>query len=78
MLSASFNLESRKFSGIKKYKDREYFYEKFDDIDIFHFIMTKEGTEAGNYYNDLTIELIKHKYNNCNQRKKIDIPEEII
>ena len=78
LLSASFNLESRKVIGIKKYKDREYFYEKFDDIDIFHFIMAKEGTEAGNYYNDLTIELIKHQYNNCNQRKKIDIPEEII
>ena len=78
LLSASFNLESRKVIGIKKYKDREYFYEKFDEIDIFHFIMAKEGTEAGNYYNDLTIELIKHQYNNCNQRKKIDIPEEII
>jgi hypothetical protein len=78
LLSASFNLESRKVIGIKEYKDREYFYEKFDDIDIFHFIMAKEGTEAGNYYNNLTIELIKHQYNNCNQRKKIDIPEEII
>jgi len=77
-LSATFKLESRKVVGIKKFKDREYLYEKFDDIDVFHYIMAKEGTEAGDYYNKLTIELIKQQYNNFNQRKKIDIPEEII
>jgi hypothetical protein len=39
--------------------------------------MAKEGTEAGNHYNDLTIQLIKQQYNNSNQRKAIDIPKQI-
>ena len=38
--------------------------------------MEKQGTEAGDYYNNLTIKLIKHKYNDCNNRKAIDIPKE--
>ena len=40
--------------------------------------MAKEGQEAGNTYNDLTMKLIRHQYNNCNIRRKIDIPEEIV
>jgi hypothetical protein len=40
--------------------------------------MAKQGTEAGDYYNNLTLELIKQKYNDCNNRKAIDIPKEIV
>ena len=40
--------------------------------------MAREGSNAGNEYNDLTIELIKRKYNECQKRKIIDIPQEII
>ena len=28
-------------------------------IEVFHYIMAKEGTEAGDYYNDFTLKLIK-------------------
>ena len=40
--------------------------------------MAKEGTEAGNYYNYLTMELIRQQYNNFNKRRAINIPDEII
>lgn len=40
--------------------------------------MAQEEQEAGNTFNDLTMKLIRHQYNNCNIRRKIDIPEEII
>ena len=40
--------------------------------------MARDGSNAGNKYNDLTIELIKRKFNDCQNRKKIDILQEII
>ena len=79
--SATFDLESRQAYGIEGYEDRYYYVEKHTDkneFEVFHYIMAKEGQEAGNTYNDLTMKLIRHQYNNCNIRRKIDIPEEII
>ena len=40
--------------------------------------MAKEGTEAGDYYNGLTLTLIKDQYNTFIGREKKDIPVEII
>ena len=79
--SATFTLERRQAYGIEGYEDRYYYVEKHTDkneFEVFHYIMAKEGQEAGNKYNDLTMKLIRHQYNNCNIRRKIDIPEEII
>ena len=79
--SATFELESRQAYGIEGYEDRYYYVEKHTDkneFEVFHYIMAKEGQEAGNTYNDLTMKLIRHQYNNCNIRRKIDIPEEIV
>ena len=39
--------------------------------------MAKEETEAGKYYNKLTLQLIRNQYNNSNNRREIDIPEQI-
>ena len=79
-ISATFELLSQKVFGIPQFKDRSYFVEKSynqDDLEVFHYIMAKEGTEAGDYYNNLTIELIKQQYNQFNNRRKIDIPLQI-
>ena len=79
--SATFNLEKKYAFGIKNYEDRYYFVEKKNDknnFEVFHYLMAKEGQEAGNYYNNLTLELIRRNYINSNERNKIDIPEEII
>ena len=78
--SATFTLIEKEVVGIKKYQDRNYFVEKSNqgDIIVVHYIMAKQGTEAGDYYNDLTLELIKQQYNFCINRKAIDIPNEIV
>ena len=82
--SATFNLKKQKVIGIEKYENREYFVEEkcdsedLEDLEVFHYIMAKEGTEAGKEYNNLTMELIKNQYNFHNQRKEINIPDEII
>ena len=73
--SATFELIPHKVAGIDKYNNREFYCEP-DETD--HFFMARQGSEAGNYFNDLTIELIRRKYNECKIRKKLDIPREII
>ena len=79
--SATFELLKKEVFGIAQYKKRHYFVEKKsdnqDDLEVFHYIMAKDGTEAGDFYNDLTVELIKQQYNQFNNRKKIDIPLQI-
>ena len=72
--SATFNLEEIKVAGIKKYEGRHFFSEK-DGTD--HYIMARQNSVAGKYYNEMTIELIKQKYNSHKSRRRIDIPEEI-
>ena len=80
--SATFKLEEKDYLGnIKKFKGRKYYYEVTDEskeLQVFHYIMAKEGYEAGDYHNPFTLELIKQQYNNFNDRKPIDIPDEII
>ena len=79
--SATFNIIKRIFMGNEKFSGREYHVEKSDDpedIEVYHYIMAKEGTEAGNYYNNYTMELIKNQYNSFNKRRAINIPNEII
>ena len=78
--SATFNLIEKKVVGMQEYNDRNYFVEESNqgDIKVVHYIMAKQGTEAGNYYNNLTLDLIKQKYNDCDCRKAIDIPREIV
>ena len=80
--SATFKLGPKKYLGNNKiFKDREFLFEISDeskDLQIYHYIMAKEGTEAGDYYNPFALELIKQQYNSFNDRKAINIPEEII
>ncbi len=48
--SATFKLKEQEVFGINKYNDRIYYVEQSDeneDIEIYHYIMAKEGTEAG-------------------------------
>ena len=80
--SATFNLIKNDIVGLDPIKDRNYLVEKSvkqddKDIEVYHYVMAKEGTEAGNYYNEITIKLIKQVYNHCNKRNSIDIPKEI-
>ena len=80
--SATFKLGPKKYLGNNKiFKEREYLFEiseESKDLQVYHYIMAKEGTEAGDYYNPFTLELIKQQYNSFNERKAINIPDEII
>jgi hypothetical protein len=78
--SATFSLIEKKVEGIKEYQDRIYYVEEAGqgDIKVVHYILAKQGTEAGDYYNNLTLQLIKQKYNDCDSRKAINIPNEIV
>ena len=73
--SATFKIQENKVIGKKDFKER-IFYSEEDGTN--HYIIARQGSPAGNEYNDLTINLIKDKYNECKQRRKIDIPKEII
>ena len=77
--SATFNLEEKK---VVRKKDRVFYVEKKSDknenITVFHYIMAKEGTEAGDHYNNLCLELIQEQYNTFTNRENKDIPKEII
>lgn len=80
--SANFKLDSKKYLGNNKiFEDREFLFEISDeskDLQIYHYIMPKEGTKAGDYYNPFALELIKQQYNSFKDRKAIIIPVEII
>ncbi len=79
--SGTFTLIEKQVRGIQNYTDRIYYIEEKKnekEIEVLHYLMAKEGTEAGNYYNNLTLELIKNQYNFCNNRKAIDIPKKIV
>ena len=64
--SATFKIKKQNVIGIKGYEGRIFYSEK-DGTD--HYIIARHGSPAGNYYNDLTIELIKRKYNELKSRK---------
>ena len=73
--SATFKISEKGTFGIQEYEGRNFFAEEDDTL---HYIMARQGSNAGDYYNKLTISLIKSKYNDRLKRKKIDIPNEIV
>ena len=75
--SATFKLIKKKVIGIREFSERFYFVDQSDDIKSFHYIMAKEETEAGKYYNKLTQQLIKIQFSNSNFGSEIDILEQI-
>ena len=76
--SASFHLEKGlKTSSSKTQHMGDYYYEKYSDPHVFHLIYTNEGSEAGNYYNNFTLEIIDNSYMNYTDLKNFDIIESI-
>ena len=75
------NVENEEYKIKKPY----YFREKnigsksYDDHqkEIIHLFMGKEGSEAGKFYNQVTIDFIIKQINQAAQKKKFDVIEEI-
>ena len=51
----------------------EYYFEKNSNPKIFHLIFANEGSEAGDYYNNFTLEFIEHYFQNVTDLKPFDI-----
>jgi len=77
--SASFKLIKIKdiIKSQEKKEETFYFVENESEFQAFHLIMAREGTEAGDYYNQYTYDFLKEKFNNFTLRKPLSIIEEV-
>ena len=77
--SASFHLEKGvKINTSKLQMDQgNYYYEKCSDPHVYHLIYAKEGSEAGNYYNNFTLKFIENSYMDIIDLQNFDIIESI-
>ena len=61
--SATFELKKvNKINSDMKSANGLYFFEKNSNYKICHLIFGNEGSEAGNYYNNYTLEFIEKNY----------------
>ena len=58
-------------------EQRYYFTEESNDILIYHLIMARELTEAGDFYNNYTYKFLKERFNDFPHRTPLSILEEI-
>ena len=83
--SASFNIKEIKDITIgenetnidNKEGKRVYLVENDNDFEVYHLIMSREETEAGNYYNNYTYELLKQGFSLFTRRKPLAIIDEV-
>ena len=57
--------------------DGIYYYEKNSNPKIFHLIFANEGSEAGDYYNNFTLQFLENQYKNVTDIKKFDVIQTI-
>ena len=76
--SATFSLEeAHKVSTQIKTTDGIHYYESNKDQKIFHLIFANEGSEAGKYYNQYTLDFLEKNYQNVTHLKCFDIIQTI-
>ena len=87
--SASFQIEIMPYVTIKgqeseeneNNKEERYIFvenEKTEnEVQVYHLIMAREGTEVGNYYNNLTYRFLKEQFNLFTKREPLSIIEEV-
>ena len=72
--SATFNLEEgEKYSCKTEIKTGVYYYEKKTEQIIYHLIFANEGSEAGKYYNNFTLDLIERAFQNVKDIRPFDV-----
>ena len=71
-LKKSTKINKAKTESNQKYCNY-YFYEPNSEPKIFHLIFAKEGTEAGDYFNNETINYILNKANDITDKQSLDI-----
>ena len=78
--SATFNLVKGHNINTKTETETEtgiYYYEKNVEQSIYHLIFANEGSEAGNYYNNLTLTFLENSYQNVTNLKPFDVIETV-
>jgi len=76
--SATFTLlEGHKISTKTQSKTGRYFYEENKDQKIYHLIFANEGSKAGNYFNQFTLDFLENHYQNVTHLKAFDVIETI-
>ena len=76
--SATFNLEKgHKISTSTKEENGIYFFEKNTEPKIYHLIFANEGSEAGEYYNNFTLNFIENQYADITDLNSFDVIETI-
>ena len=85
MKVVSFNIKKEKDSIRKNEKEKGegkkeqniFYYIENGKKTTYHLIMAKEGTEAGNYYNNFTYQFLRDKFTNFKHRKDLSIIKEV-
>ena len=73
--SATFELEKGHKINTKNVQvDGEYYFELNNfDLKIYHLIFANEGSEAGNYYNNFTLDFMEKSYIGVTDLKPFDV-----
>ena len=76
--SATFNLEEgHKINCSTKEENGIYFFEKNTEPKIYHLIFANEGSEAGEYYNNFTLNFIENQYSDVTDLRPFDVIQTI-
>ena len=71
--SSTFSLKlGHKISTKTQRKSGVYYYEKISGNEIYHLIFANEGSEAGIFYNNLTLDFIENSYQRVINIKSFD------
>lgn len=69
--------EGHKITTKTATKSGKYFYEKNTDPKVFHLLFANEGSEAGQIYNEFTLQFLENNYQNVTDLKPFDVVETI-
>ena len=76
--SATFNLvKGHNINTKTTIETGTYYYEKNVEPNIYHLIFANEGSEAGDYYNNLTLNFLENSYQNVTNLKPFDVIETV-
>ena len=77
--SATFDLKKRYEISTKKTKGKNvpYFCENNGGVDVFHLIFANQGSEAGNFYNDFTLNFFEQSYQTVTDINSFDVIQKL-
>ena len=76
--SANFDLKESHFKKLSfKAKNSVYYFERNKGKPIFHLIFAHDGSDAGNYYNQFTLDFLEQSYQNSIDLTNFDVIETI-